>query len=263
MSKIFIISVCNNLSVYNRAIATNPHLGNCLITKYDNSQDNLPIPTRYNHFINHQLNREDGWLIFCHQDFEFLCPPEKILQKLDKNCVYGPIGVALKPHKYWKLLFYPYNRRPSVRIGNESKECRFGEIYEGTEKSHTTGRKISKPKTVDTVDCCCLMIHSSLLRSSGLRFDETFDFHLYTEDFCLAARHKNIPVKAVQCDCCHYSRGTMNQSFWNKYELLQEKYPDDFFLTTCVSHPRQVLFHKLKNKVSDTWLEQFAKEFLP
>lgn len=262
MSKVFIISVCNNLSVYNRAIATNPHLKNCFITKYDNSQENLSIPARYNHFIEHQLNGKDGWLIFCHQDFEFLCPPEEILHNLDKSCVYGPIGVALKTHKYWKILFYPYNRRPSIRQGKECKECYLGEIYEGMEHPHTVGHKISKPEPVDTIDCCCLIIHSSLLRSSGLRFDETFDFHLYTEDFCLAARHKNIPVKAVQCACCHYSSGTINQKFWDKYTLLQEKYPNDFFLTTCVSQPKQVLFHKLKNKVSAAWLEQFAAELL-
>lgn len=255
MANIFIVSVSNNETIYNQAIANNPNLANCQIIKYDNSQENLAIPVRYNHFIEHQLNGQDGWLVFCHQDFEWLQKPEEVLNDLDKNCVYGPIGVTSKEYSSLHLIFHTYRFRPSIRKKKEFQTLVLGGIFQGfPKKDYPIGKRLSKPTPVDTVDCCCIIVHSSLVRKYGLKFDEIFDFHLYTEDFCRAAAQHDIKVMAVQCACRHYSEGKITEDFWKKYDKLLDKYPEDFFLTTCALYTKQAVQRKLRH-LSPKWIE--------
>lgn len=259
MTNIFIISVTNNETIYNQAIGNNPHLAKCHITKYDNSQENLPIPTRYNHFIEHELNGQDGWIIFCHQDFEFLQNPEEILKDLDKNYVYGPIGVTSNTSRHLHLIFREDRKlRPSIRLRKHHIPLCLGQISHGPlPVRHLVGTKISKPTPVDTVDCCCLIAHSSLIRSANLRFDEDFDFHLYAEDFCLSAKKKGIRTCAVQCKCYHYSLGNINDLFWKKYQELFNKYPDVLFLTTCVFNIKQILNARIQDSLAKNLIKEY------
>ncbi len=89
---------------------------------------------------------------------------------------------------------------------------------------------------VGTVDCQCLIVHSSLIEKYNLRFDENLSFDLYTEDFSIYAReHYNIPTKIMQVDCHHYSFGKLTERFANSYKYLQNKYKKTRFayITTC------------------------------
>jgi len=93
---------------------------------------------------------------------------------------------------------------------------------------------LDKPQTVDTVDCCCLVVHSSLIKKYGLRFDEHFDFHLYSEDFSLNAWYTyGVRTKAVQMAARHMSFGDTSQNFHTSLEYLRTKYKEKNFVGTC------------------------------
>nr|QGT50692.1 hypothetical protein Elusimicrob1349_1620 [uncultured Elusimicrobia bacterium] len=255
---VFIISVVTKQDIYRQAVEDNPHLTEYNKTVFDNTRENLPIPARYNDFIEHNMPK-DAWLIFCHQDFEFQQDPGEIVKNLDKNCIYGPIGVTSKISKQWHLIFREDRKlRPSIRTRKNMHSICLGQILHGPRPTpNFVGKRISKPAPVDTVDCCCLMVHSSLIQSANLRFDERFDFHLYVEDFCLAAKEKGIITKAVQCKCYHYSRGNINKLFWVKYEELAHKYPASLFFTTCVSNLKQLI----KAHIHHPLVRQFIDEY--
>lgn len=239
---IILVSVVTNFNQYRRLFENNKCLAHFMLRSYDNTETNLPIPIRYNSFINENLP-QDSWIIFCHQDFEFLQDPKTVLKDLDKNCIYGPIGVGLEQGTAVHLIFHPFRWKPSLHKMLEFRGRWGGEIRQGTSNGSTYlfGNRIKHPLTVDTVDCCCLIVHSSLIRKYQLKFDPLFDFHLYSEDFSLAARKKGIVTKAIQIECCHHSNGNRSEIFWKKYDQLLAKYPDQFFLTTCVGTPQASL----------------------
>ncbi len=242
-----IVSVVTNKAQYKKLLASNPFLQGCTLRPYDNSQENLPIPTRYNHFIENELP-QDGWIVFCHQDFEFLQNPNDILLNLDKNCIYGPIGVRTGIKSAISLTFHSYRWKPSLHKKYEYIFSLKGQIHQNSnDRSYLNGTYITSPQLVDTLDCCCIIIHSSLITKHHLRFDPNFDFHCYTEDLCLAARHLNIQSKAIQIKCCHYSLGNLNEAFWSKYQSLLQKYPSDFFATTC-NYNYVTIFEQLLGK---------------
>lgn len=244
MSNIYIISVCNNNTIYNRVIGNNPYLANCHITKYDNSQENLPIPTRYNHYIEYELNGQEGWLIFCHQDFQFLEDPASVLARLDPNSIYGPIGIYAPKYRTFLIQFGGQHWIHTHRR-KEIRPVLCGQILQGEDRQTLSlGKRLKYPQEVDTVDCCCLIVHSSLIKRFNLRFDSQFDFHLYSEDFSLAARKHGIKTYACQIKCRHMSPGNANESFWIKYQALLKKYPNEFFLTTCAG-VKQYFYHSL------------------
>lgn len=233
MTDLFIVTVYTNGAQYNQLFTHNKQLAACHFHPYDNTQENLPVAARYNDFIDHHLPQE-GWVIFCHQDFEFLQDPAPVLEKLSKNFIYGPIGIAAQPHKTLTLTFHSW-RKPSLKWGTELRPVYYGQIKQGTGPDEKTiGLHLRAPHLVDTLDCCCLIAHSSLIRQHRLRFDEQFDFHLYSEDFSLAARQQGVLTRAVQLNCRHHSAGTTDQAFWTKYKALLQKYPQEIFLTTCV-----------------------------
>ncbi len=252
---ICIISVITNHEQYNKLIAHNPFLQKCILKKYDNTQENLPIPLRYNHFIEHEMP-EDAWLVFCHQDFEFLESPSSIVSKLTPDRIYGAVGVKTTTRKTWNLKIGGKSLFSS-HTGTDIYPIFYGQIRQGKEGQETLiGQHIAAPHLVDTVDECCLIVHSSLIRKFNLRFDPVFDFHLYSADFSLSARKHSISTCAVQINCRHISPGNVNQLFWEKYQLLLKKYPTEFFLTTCVGVKQFIqqslalrwpLFHDLGN----------------
>lgn len=243
MSITYVVTVTNS-SLYRQLFTQNKHLAGQTFFSFDNTQTNLPVPVRYNDFIEHHLP-QDGWIIFCHQDFEFLQNPHDILEKLDKNFIYGPIGITAQRHKTISLTFHTW-RRPSLKRKTELRPVYYGQIKQGPAANEKKiGRYLKQPQTVDTLDCCCLIVHSALIRKKNLRFDPQFDFHLYSEDFSLAARQKNVFTKALQLNCRHYSAGKADAHFWAKYKALLQKYPQEIFLTTCVADYKAFLRQRL------------------
>jgi len=203
------VCVSNNELVYTRNVLSSAFMTEHPILKYDNRETNLPIPARYNHAIDKLLaSNYHGWVFFVHNDFSLLEPVDPLLDSLDHHCLYGPIG-AILVHGEKKL------------VGQILQGHNGGLIYHGT--------PIDKPTLVDTVDCQALLVHTDLVRTHPLRFDEheRLDFHQYVEEFCIQANVKyGVQTYAVPLQCKHASWGTLNRSFELAIDYIHSKYPN-------------------------------------
>jgi hypothetical protein len=93
---------------------------------------------------------------------------------------------------------------------------------------------LRKPKLVDTVDCCCMIVHTSLIKKYDLQFDERLMYHLYVEDFSLNARYAyGVKTKALQIECMHLSLGNATRDFYDSLAYLKSKYKGKRFVGTC------------------------------
>lgn len=220
-----IICVVNNFAIFNKAFKDNTSLSHASIRVYDNAKENIVIPRRYNDFIKNYMN-EESWLIFCHQDFVFLEDPYAVLQTLNQNYIYGPIGAARK-----RGIFI---RNSKIKF---EKKILLGQINQVRSDNTLSkdGIYLTRPRPVDTVDCCCVIVHASLVRKYNLQFDERFSFHLYAEDFSLNARYTHgIETKALQIKCRHLSIGnSVNKDFQDLLAYLKSKYKGKQFVGTC------------------------------
>ena len=230
---IHIITVVNNHALFDQTIRNNPYMNAFPMHVFDNAAENVGLSKRYNDYIVNRMP-EDAWLVFCHQDFAF---EEDIAQKLavlDRGRIYGPTGTG--PTK--QFLFIASFSRYGVerfRLGFYDRTKKYGRITQKTpKKTQAMGRYIRKPALVDTVDCCCMIVHTSLIRKHNLRFDESLEWHLYVEDFCLNARARHgVQTMAVQLDCVHLSAGTPDFGFEKDLVYLKSKYGTGYFSTTC------------------------------
>ena len=231
-ASIQIVTVVNDKAMYKRTIADNPFMDTFDRHVYDNTKKNIGIPSRYNGFI--RRNMTDGWVIFCHQDFGFRAPIQDRLAALDHGCVYGPIVVG--PSRQFALFaaISGYGIE-STCAGMVTRARKFGRILSGEGKTaHIVGKRIRKPVVVDTVDCCCMIVHSSLVRRCSLSFDEKLPWHMYVEDFCLNAKHAHgIVTKALPLDAVHVSSGSLDLSLQRALLYVKEKYRTESFATTC------------------------------
>ena len=216
------VSVVRDFSLYRRCLRENPKCGNMEFIALDNTAINEPIPVRYNRFLNDLDDLGDSWLVFCHEDFE----PQESLEKkieelaLDEHALYGPIGCRRKEFAGFGMQVYC----------GEIDECK----REDASEPWKVGRPIAAPVEVETFDCCCLLVHSSLIRQHGLRFDEELQFDLYVEDFCAAARlHHGIKSFAIPFKACHHSGSAPTERLYRHLPYLKQKYPHDCFTATC------------------------------
>lgn len=202
----YLVSVVRDPGMYRRCIQDNPCCRGMELVALDNRLENQGVSARYNQFIDKQMG--DGWVVFCHEDWMPLEPLLPLLEGLDKGCLYGPIGAILEvcPHADF------------IHITGSIRQCR-------KDGSHLRrNRGTWKAPVADTFDCQCIVVHSSLLREKGLRFDEALPFDLYTEDFCAAAWLKGVPSRILPVQCRHYSGGTLSERFWRGLSYLREKY---------------------------------------
>lgn len=228
-----IVTVVNKFDVFNSTVRENRFMNAFPVHVYDNTRDNIGISRRYNDFIENHM-QDDSWVVFCHQDFGFQEDIAVKINTLDKNCIYGPIGTTGQRQLVFIFALgrYGFER---FRLGICQRTVTLGQIIQKTaKKTVRMGHSIRKPMAVDTLDCCCMIVHSSLLARYNLRFDQALEWHLYVEDFCLGAKyHHDILAKAVQFECIHYSAGDVNFDFLDKLTYLKKKYKTEAFSTTC------------------------------
>ncbi|HNW25915.1 MAG TPA: hypothetical protein PKI94_03900, partial [Candidatus Gastranaerophilaceae bacterium] len=204
------------------------------ITTFDNTVENIGISKRYNSYLE-KLNKDDDfWIIFCHQDFGFEKNPYKKINSLNKKNIYGAIGTsfyyspirAIKKFLMKKSDEYsPFKRKFFGQIRQGQGELGFKDF----------GEKIFFEKSVSTLDCCCMIVHSSLINKYNLRFDENLDWHMYVEDFCInASKNHKIKLKAAQFNCFHLGEGSLNEDFFNCAKYVKRKYSLKNLFTTCL-----------------------------
>ena len=216
-----IVSVVRDFEMHKKCIASNPFCKNANVIVLDNRKENAHISVRYNRFIDGLCPNDDQWIMFCHEDFQ---PDEDIiplLSELDQDAIWGPIGAVLTYRKSWIPGGVPFF----------SFHGRITESEKNGDNPHLTGDGLTG--TVDTLDCQCLIIHSSLLCKTHLRFDENLSFDLYVEDFCALAREKfNIPTRILLFRCHHWSRGKLMPRFLDQLNYLTRKYPTSEYPST-------------------------------
>lgn len=207
-----IVSVARNLEMYERLVKNNKfnRAAGAHFCLFDNNEENIGIAARYNSFLDAFDYRQPEWLVFCHEDWEVQEAWGKKLEKLDPGCLYGVIGTAVS--------FKP--PRCDVAIWGRIRQSR----KDGSERI-SFGRRIFGLKEVGTFDCQCLIVHSSLVEKYHLRFDETFQFDFYAEDFCINARENfNIPSYVLPLKCQHYSFGTLGASYFVALDYAKSKW---------------------------------------
>ena len=202
--KVYLVTVVRDYAMYRKCIAENPCCEGLTLVPLDNRQENLGIPLRYNRFIGSMEG--EGWVVFCHEDWMPLEPLR--LSVLDRNALYGPVGALMEvcPHADF------------IHITGCIEQCR----KDGSRCKRVRGTW--PDDRTDTFDCQCVIVHSSLLREKGLRFDEALDFDLYAEDFCAAAWCKGVPSRIVPIRCRHYSGGVLSERFFKGLDYLRDKY---------------------------------------
>lgn len=223
-----IISVVRNFEMYERLVKNNPFNQKAEFFCFDNRQENVGISARYNQFLNAYDFSEDDWFVFCHEDWEVKESLNDALEKLDKTRIYGVLGIR------------------SFRLGQTVYEHLVGYIEESQKDGSelmTRGELISCPRKVDTFDCQCLIVHSSLVKKFNLRFDENLTFDLYGEDFSIAAKEKyGIKSYVIPLACQHYSRGTITQRFVDGIKYLNQKYASTRRIYANVVNPSLLVY---------------------
>ena len=205
-----IISVVRDYEMYNRLVRNNANYpqGTQFIN-YDNRIENVPIPVRYNTFLEQYDYSNPDWFIFCHEDWELKENIIDKLNKINKNAIYGPIGMGIL------RIFTAPQFLGSIVHSNK----------DGTNKENLEGMPFNDTILCGTLDCMCMIVHSSLIKQYNLRFDATFPFDLYVEDFCINAREKyDIHTKILSVLCQHYSRRSGSDSFYKKLPAIRQKY---------------------------------------
>lgn len=204
---VYIVSVVRNYDMYGRCVLDNPYCKGLKAVALDNREENLSISVRYNQFLDSCT--EPAWIIFCHEDWALGCDILPLLQELDKGSLYGPIGVWIRECRNSDFLEVRGRTVDGPKDGSKAF------VYRG----------MSLDGKVDTFDCQCLIVHNSLVREKGLRFDERLSFDLYVEDFCVSAfENYGIESRILPLECRHYSLGTIGQRFYDSLSYLREKY---------------------------------------
>lgn len=221
-----VVCVVNNKGTFETVVKNNANLKNCEIISYDNTIENVSIPIRYNDFINHyvQDSDDDFWCVFIHQDFGFIENIENKFKNMDQNCIYGAVGVRLFTNKALKKI----GLADKIMVkGKGELKIPFGKIRQGNNdfSFRDYGFEVFTQIVVDSVDCCCIMIHSSLIKKYNLRFDEKLSFHLYAEELCYRAKieHK-IKTRVIQTKCFHMGIGSINEEFVDSVHYLNDKF---------------------------------------
>jgi len=213
---VYFISVVNDYKMYDRCIGKNPFVINAKNIKlidFDNTKDNITIPKRYNSFLNGFDFNKSGWFVFCHCDWEIMEDINQVLDKLDKNRIYGPIGsfVDIKNNKLY-----------GWGVGKCYEKRRDGSGFRYMGNGNTL------PEKADTFDCQAMFVHSDLIKKYNLRFDENLTWDLYVEDFCINAKLKyGIESYTSPMECCHWSGYHVTPpSYYKSLEYINQKYPD-------------------------------------
>ena len=219
MDKVVAISVVRDWAMYARCLKGNAFLSDAELCPLDNREQNEAIPVRYNQFLDARPSDEDAWYVFCHEDFQLLEPLAPLLADCDRDALWGPIGAAtcvrFGVYHQWRLL-------------GAVEECR----KDGS-NIRSIGEAVPRGTSVETFDCQCLIVHSSLVRRLELRFDAALSFDLYVEEFCMAAHEKGgVASRILPLKCRHWSGGSVQPRYYEQEAHVNAKYPNACYTGT-------------------------------
>lgn len=212
MSAVVLVSVVRDFAMYGRCVGANACAADCSRVALDNREQNEGIPVRYNRFLAERPADEDAWYVFCHEDFELLAPLPPLLAQADPGALWGPIGASTR------VRFGVYHQ---WRLVGSVEEC----AKDGSNRRRI-GESVPQGTPVETFDCQCLAVHSSLVRRHGLRFDEALTFDLYAEEFCIAAKERaGVVSRILPVAARHWSGGRVQPRYYAQEAHVNAKYP--------------------------------------
>lgn len=224
-ARLTVVSVVRDEACYERCLRHNEQLKGARWVTFDNTRENLPIPVRYNAFLE-TMPEDTAWILFAHEDFELREDPCPQLASCNPLFPYGLIGTR----KVLGTFILPFGAlEDSNRDGSLRHQNRPPLPYEAV-----------LGNMVENFDCCGFFVHRDFFKTWGLRFDPRCAWDLYAEDLCfqfiLKTQHlaRVLPLKAH-----HWSRGDAKcQRFAETLAVLNAKYPDSLFAggtcTLCV-----------------------------
>lgn len=208
-TEVIVASVVRNRAMYERCVACNPFFDGCSLVVLDNSVENLSVTRRYNDFLNSDACAGDCWIVLCHEDWEPLQNVRDRIRDLDRNCLYGTIGSYVEELPRVDVI---------MNMGYVKQTAKDSE-----KQIEIVGKEIEA--RVDTFDCQCIIMHSSLVGRYGLRFDEKLSFDMYVEEFCIRAYEQyGIESRTIMLDACHHSSGKLSKSFFTSLDYVRAKY---------------------------------------
>ena len=239
-AKVIVVSVVRNFELYDKFVARNTNYQGACFKSFDNSEDNIPIPIRYNAFLDSHDYPAKSWLMFCHEDFELREDIVTLMNHFDPCALHGVVGSARRGIAGLGM---------QVIYGNMMESRRDGEGMEWS-----VGKRVSRAVEVESFDCCCLIVHSSLIEKYGLRFDENLLYDLYVEDFCAMAK-VNYGIKSYvhPVYCCHHSGSRATNRLYRHLPYLAEKYKQNCFSGTLVYFGTPNLGKRLQDRLLAFW----------
>jgi len=230
------ISVVRDFDAYEKYVSKNDCCRGMSFSPFDNRSGNAPVPVLYNRFLDGYDYSKEAWFVFCHEDFELQEDASALFANLDKSRLYGAAGSARRGFGGFGM---------QVMYGNMT-EC----SRNGGATQWNVGKMVSKPVEVETFDCCCLIVHSSLVAKYALRFDERLLFDLYVEDFCASAKVAHgIRSFVVPLKCCHHSGSRATDRLYRHLPYLKDKYPKNCFIGSCTYFGTPSWQKKLQDRI--------------
>ncbi len=208
-----VVTVVRDPARYARCLGDNRHLRGCTLRPLDNGECNEPAGARYNRFLDGPDAPDRGWIAFCHEDFEPLEPLDEALAGARTDVLYGPLGAVTT----WRLRCWPVR----TLLG------RLGECNKDGSGERRGGRDVARDTPVDVIDGRCLLVHTDLLRATGLRFDPNLTFDLHVEEFCMKARaEEDLPSHILPLRARCGSHGPVGGCDRRLARHLRRRYPE-------------------------------------
>lgn len=211
-----VVSVVRDKACFRRCLAENPVLAGARFAVRDNTQENLPIPLRYNAFLD-ALPPGTEWILFAHEDFQPLEDPRPLLARRSTLFPCGIIGSRLVAG----VAVLPFgvltdSDRDGGRMHRNAPPFPYAALL---------------GSSAENCDCCALFVHADAIRAWHLRFDPACAWDLYVEDFCFRyLRQSGHRVDILPLKAHHWSRGNpFSARFRQTLDYLNRKYADDLF----------------------------------
>lgn len=149
-------------------------------------------------------------LLFVHDDV-YLHDWFIVQRVMEAISVYDVVGIAgsVNPdlrQPSWGLAF-DANLRPT---GWQPALKRSGAVGHSDSADPDLSVYGDIPQTCQLLDGVLLAVNAQVVRATGVRFDETFRFHLYDLDFCRSATKAGLTLGTWPISVTHKSRGNFD-----------------------------------------------------
>jgi len=220
MDRLILISVVRDFAMYDTCIGTNAFVSDCEKVVFDNREKNESISVLYNRFLKGFDYSKPAWLMFCHEDFKLCGDIKGVIATLSPESLWGPIGAKTIVRRWgwcqWRAVGH-------VTMANK----------DGSE-ANDVGTLREPQEVVEALDCCCVLVHSSVFAKTGLVFDENLSFDLYVEDLCISANELfGIPSRAMSVPCVHFSKNSPQERYELQHRYLNRKWSKVSYSTPC------------------------------